>query len=582
MEFNSLPLEVHLEIFAYLSVREVMKVRRVCKQWNRLTNEVRFKRLSCLQKKIGERLTWHDFNFPSIRSFLDYANVCPKFSQLKYLDASLYPNYDQLEDAFDFLNSFRSLEHVRFSCSIDYPWEIDGEELEKKTFVVNLDNLRKAEFCIYFQPTWRDGNRIEPNWEDSKVSVLLDLPSLLKLTVGSWKNLTLKYPEKLRALCIYGLFTGGPDYSKFTSLSNIYTKGEDLRSISARFIESLPSLRELHLDYGWESNRRSVLPFSKATARIQIFYYGFEISLNQINLEGQQFPSSFYGPNEETTEFIVRNLHQSVDNNSFISGISYNPMARALDDTEMFIVVPQKFPKISDLRIHGDVADANRLLKFINRLQIGHLEFERASLPQWFFEKLAANGSFIRTLWFSTEPTMDILSDHFNFVFKMKNLRSFILDNCSLSLNFVVRLLKEQKSIGQICFNNPGIYWFLMELQDHMWEINLDVYGELVGRNEDERVNAEGDNGEEVDEDKPLYFRHKFSSEEVTELMDTLASRLNTDEGMCPRELLIQLRLHQLQIEEQTGRFWIRKYIYDHTHSICLTLEQMRQFNLLR
>src|SRR5699024_10711588 len=95
--------------------------------------------------------------------------------------------------------------------------------------------------------------------------------------------------------------------------------------------------------------------------------------------------------------------------------------------------------------------------------------------------------------------------------------------------------------------------------------------------------NVEEDD-EEIDENETnsLYFSHKFCDEEVTELMDTLASRLNTDEAVCPRELWIQLRLHQLQIEEQTGRFWIRKYIYDHTHSICLTLEQMRLFNLLR
>ena len=517
---------------------------------------------------------------------MDYAKADLKLSQVKYLQASLSSSYDQLEDAFDFLNLFRSLEDLKFDCFMGHPWGINREELKKKTLVVNLDRLRKATIHFYLQSTWRDGNLIESNWEDLKISVLLDLPSLLNLAVRSWEGVTLKQPEKLRTLAIYGLFKGGQDYSKFTSLSSICTIENDVRSISARFIESLPSLRELYLNYGWESNRISVLPSSKAIARI--FYYGFEISLNQINLEGQQFPSSFYGPSEETSEFIARNLHQSVDNNSFVTGFSYNPMARALDDTEMFIVVPQKFPKISRLRIIGAVDDANRLLKFIKHLPISSLEFEGASLPQWFFEKLAANCPLIRTLWLRAELTMDILSGDFELVFQMNNLRSVILESRSLSLNFVVRLLKERKSIRHASFSNRGTYWFSMALHDHMWEINLRVYGELAGRNEDDGINdggnnAEGD-GEEVDEDEAnsLYFRHKFSPDEVPELMDTLASRLNTDEGVCPRELLIQLRLHQLQIEEQTGRFWIRKYIYDHTHSICLTLEQMRLFNLLR
>ena len=558
MELNSLPLVAQLEVFAHLSVREVMKVRRVCKQWNRLINtEFRLQRLRCYQMRSGERSAWHEFNFHSIRSFLDYTSTDMKFSNVKSLQASLAPNYDQLEDALNFLNSFRSLEDVRFACSMDYRWEMN-RELEKKTLVVNLDRLRKAEFYLY----WGE----EANWE-AKISFLLDLPSLVQLTVNSWKGVTLKEPEKLRTLSIYGLFKRDQDYSKFTSLSNIYTTGSDVLSISARFIESLPSLRELHLEYGSNSNRPSVPPSSKTTARI--FYYGFEISLNQINqinLEAQQLPSNFHEPNEETTEFIARNLHQSVNDNSFIKAINYNAMARALDDSEMFIVVPRKFPKISYLYIHGAVADANRLLKFITHLSISYLDFERASLPQWFFEKLAANGSFIRTLLFDIEPTMDILSGDFDFVFKLENLQWFSLGNRSLPLNFVIRLLEELKSIEKVSFYHTETYWFMIALQDHMWEIQSCFYGE---HNRDEGVNDEFI-GFEVND---LHFRHKFSVEEVPELMGALASRLKADGVVYPRDLL--LCLHQLQLEEQTALFWMRKYIYDHTHSICLTLEQM-------
>ena len=576
MEFNSLPLDVHLEIFSYLSVREVMSIRRVCKQWNCLINEVRFKRLSCYQLRYGQVPSWHDFSFRSIRSFLDYANADAKFNQLKYLNASLCPNYAQLEDAFDFLNSFRSLEDVRFSCFMGYPWEINREEIEKKTLVLNLDRLKKADIYL----AWQLNNLREATWEHSKVSVLLDLPSLLELTVNSWKGFTLKYPEKLKTLANFGLFKQDQDYSKFTSLSSIYTIESDLRSISVSFIEKLPSLKELHLG-GWHgSNRRSVLPSSKATARI--FYYDFEISLNQINqinLDERQFPASFLSSREETTEFIARNLHQSLDNNSNVTGIDYNAMSRALDDTEMFIVVPQKFPKISRLYISGAVADANRLLKFINHLSISYLEFERASLPQWFFEKLAASGSFIQTLWFRSEPTMDILSGDFEFLFKFANLRSFVLQTRPLALNFIIRLFKELK-IRHVSFNHPGTYGFSMVLRDHMWKINSSVYGELAGGNDDEGV-IEGDHDEDdEDEGNSLNFWHKFPAEDTPKLMGAFTSLQKADGVVCPRELLF--RLQQLKLEGETSRFMMRKYIYDHTHSICLTLEQMmRLFNLI-
>ena len=551
MEFNSLPLEVHLEIFSYLPVRKVMEIRRVCKQWNRLIDaEFRFKRLRCCQSKY---LSSYDFNFISTRSFLDYLNAEPnKFSRVKYLDASLKLNNAKPEDAFDFLNWFRSVEELTFTCYLYAFSRRDRREIEKKTFVLSLKRLKKAKIWLYLEAL------------DSKYSVLLDLPSLLHLQINSWKDVTLKQPEKLKTLATNGLFEGGPDYSKFASLSNIYTGQKDLRSISARFIESLPSLKELHLDHGFCSFRLSAAPSSKTTARI--FYFGFEICLNQINSEDQQFPSNFYGPDEATTEFIVGNLHQSLDNNSFIEGIHFNPIARALDDTGLFMVVPQKFPKISHIRINGAVADANRLLKFINHLSISSLAFEGTPLPQWFFEKLTVNGLSIRSLRFHTEPTMDILSGGLDFVFKLNNIEYFTIYPCLLPLNFVARLLRELKWIRNLCFRQPGTYYFRVSKRRQMWEVALIVYGV------DDEDNIARD----------LRFFGRFSDEEVRKLMTTLASRLKADESVCPRKLFVLLRLHQLQLEEETARFMMRKYIYDHTYSICLSEQQMRLFNLRR
>lgn len=86
MEFNSLPREIHLEIFTYLPFEDVMKIRRTCKQWNRLVNsELKFKRLLYRHRP---------------RSFL-----VEQPPEVQYLKAFLRANYAQ-SDAFDFLNSF--------------------------------------------------------------------------------------------------------------------------------------------------------------------------------------------------------------------------------------------------------------------------------------------------------------------------------------------------------------------------------------------------------------------------------------------------------------------------------------------
>ena len=566
MEFNSMPIEVHLEIFSHLPVYEIKEIRRVCKQWNHLINcEFRFKQLSCYQ---SNHLSVCNFNFRSIRSFLDCTNAHAKFSRVKHLDAGLYPNYADLENAFDFLNWFRSVEELSFTYSLYALRRMDRAEIQKKAFVLSLAHLKKAKIWLYWQDV------------ESKFSVLLDLPSLLYLQIRSWKGVTLKHTEKLRILKVNRLFNEGPDYSKFISLSNIYTGGEDLRSISARFIKNLPSLRELHLDYNsyYHSDRRSVAASSKATARI--FYYLFEFTLNQINSEDQQFPSSFYRPDEATTEFIVGNLHQSLDNNSFVTSINYNSMARALDDTEMFIVVPQKFPWISHIRIHGAVADVNRLLKFIKHIPIRSLKFEGTPLPQRFFEKLAVNGSSIQSLWFHTQPTMDILTGDFDFVFKLNNIKYFSIDGCSLPLNFVVRLLRDLKGIEGVSFYQPRIYEFRLSQWEDKWEIELKVYNENNEDNED----GENEENEEDEDDRVGYlpFWYRFSAEKLLEMMATIARTQKADGFMCPRKLSVLLGVHKLKLEEETNRFMMRKYIYDHTHSICLSEEQMRLFNFGR
>ena len=516
MEFNLLPLEIQLEIFSYLPVREVMKIREVCKHWNSLINaEFKIKELKCYQLESPEnRPVGRDFYFLCIRSFLDYTRDNPMFSRVKYFGANLHPNYTQLDDAFDLLNSFRSLEETSFDCfkwSFNTNSDIDLEAIERKQFVVSLDRLKKARF-YFFLGTF-----------SSKISIVLDLPRLLNLKVRPLKEFTIKYPERLRTLATDGLFEAELDYSKFTSLAKIYTDTSDRPSITANFLEKLPSLRELYMDRSGDSlHLPEFPPFSTAAPRI--FYLGFEFSLNEFISENDQWPESI--DSSQGSTFIARNLHKSIDNNPLVFSIYYNEIAGELDDAEMFRVMPQKFSNIRYLHIIGAVTDPNRLLKFIGQFQVEEIQFERASLPQWFFEKLPEIGPFIENLEFGTEPTMDILSDDFDFmIFRLENLRILDFEDCPLSLDFVIKLLRELKSIHWIKFRQVGNYLFWLSLWDKC-EISLDVDGIRTKLN------------------------YEFSREEAADFVQFLGTQMKTyGLFVCPRRL--QALLRQLQIEKQ-------------------------------
>ena len=259
MEFNRLPLEVQVKTFSFLFASDVMKIRLVCKQWNNVIKcELKLKRLNCFQ--LGHNKPYdfrdrYDFYFEFIMVLLDYASKNAMFSRVKHLDALLQPTYADLENSFDFLNSFKSLKETWFTCNVyaQHPsWNFDELDVRTKTFSVNLADLEKANFGFY----WNS----EPDRDDEtgRVSfssaVMLNLPSLRYLAFGysgmrehdPLIPVTVGYPEKLKTFAAPDLFRKRTlDYSKFTNLQTIYTDLNNKRFVSGGFIEKLPGLKAL-------------------------------------------------------------------------------------------------------------------------------------------------------------------------------------------------------------------------------------------------------------------------------------------------------------------------------------------------
>ena len=272
----------------------------------------------------------------------------------------------------------------------------------------------------------------------------------------------------------------------------------------------------------------------------KIFYFGFEVSTREIESDGERWPDCFdYDRTEATGQFIARYLHRSVDNNPHIISIDYNTIAGQLDDTAMFDVIPRKFPKIDQLRISGTVADENRLLKFIDKLKVPGFDFVRTSLPQRFFEQLAENRPFISML-IMNEPTMSILSGDFDFALQFKNLYWLRLSDCPLALNFVVRALKELKSLVFFAIDKSGQdilsqnFFSLITSASNPDSVEITI--------EPPRLN-------------PLHPRKLIPKEEILDLMTALARQV--EDPVSAEEL--HVLLGRLEFEKENALGCMRK-----------------------
>ena len=560
MEFNLLPLEVRLGIFSYLPVPEVMKIRLVCKQWKHLINsEFKFQQLLCRQQNVYSRhlKSPSDFRFASAGPFLTYASNDRKFRRIKYLLADLRLSPTEVNDAFEFLNSFKSLRKAMFSCDVQKNANERNERGPMNQLVVNLDHLEMLDFQLNIDPP---------------VSVLLSLPSLHYLGLTTFRAVTVGHPDKLRTLLAERFIQEGPDYSTFTSLTKIYASLHDVRLISASFIVRVPSLREIHLkdDYDFECFRsfggdkeEPSLPSDQEKARI--FYFGVEISLDELNSEAEHLHEfRQWAPGVLTTELIVRNRHTSVDSNQLVTSIYYNSVADQLNDEQMFGVMFQKFPNIRDIKIRGNVADENRLLKFLGHFEVRRLLFMRTSLSRSFFDKLAKICPLIQLLSVHKQSSMDILSGDLDFIFKFENVGWLYLYGFQLSLNFVTRLLKGLKSIVVIRFNE-------YREDRERYNFELSAGGGL-------RLSVDGSHFKPLDRDRNWKSSQERDwTKSLLKFVNDLNNRLKVDGYVCPKKLLTILR--QIDIEEQNCLFMMRQYVYEQRHSIGMPKELMRLLN---
>lgn len=556
MEFNFLQPGIQLKIFSHLSVCEVMKSRLVCRQWASLINsEFKFKQLRCMQLScLRKWLTVNDFYLKStrcVKSLLDFLSNDAKFSRVKFLFVTLSVKYDEVANVYDLLNSFKCLEELKFRCEIHDAKSYNPDELQKKQFFVSLDRLKTA--SISFE-------------QNLKISVVLNLPSLLHLNIDSLRETTIGHPQKLRTLSTRNVFDQEPvmNYTQFTSLTIIYTEATHVRSIRIGFFDNIPNLQELHFTHSYFIPCYSVLKLNlpeatEGTAKLRIYYLGFELALNQIHrmiLQGDHFPEAFarYDSGEMSTTFAIQNLHRSIDNNPYIESIGgyihCGELIRQLDDARVSEALFQKkFSKVFHLRLNGNV-DGHRILNFIDKLKIKELSLERCDLSQPFFQKLAKIQPSIMQLTIRPELTTnyDIVSEYtdlaLDFVCKLRHLHCLYFFDCRLPLTLLTSLVKAKKFIPFIQFKDFHVF----------------------------------SKGKTIDSLECFSLGNYQIPGNVLSFLDALRREFEPGEFLCYKKLWHLL--NHLKFEKESHLFMMRKEIYDQTHSICLSKEQARWLNI--
>ena len=431
---NELPPCLLVSIFSYLSIGEVIRLKLVCKAWRETSAFVRFKSLSFYRYDFEDMDRYSYLKKPFPENFDLYVNDFEKFfrstgpmvSGVKRLVFALFAHpvncgNNRLEN---FLNRFRMLEELELNVLGFDHFPVGAYP----TFSLELKRLRKLEI----------------HYEDRIIE--LNCPELSYLDIDRlWlENCRIRYPEKLRTLVLKDPSREN-DYRKFVNLKNLVLDlgyrndhvNEFTRALLARIPESLRRLILFGPVYfnGFYSKRlnledhlRRSYAIDQEISSLKIFLNGIDRSNQLQNNEGA--PLWFH---LEISEFISANLSNSVDENICLNFnlIDYNMLERQLSTFDPFYKKLYPDYGFSSITIYESVADEDRLLKFLKRMEPCYLELENNIFPLPFFDRLAKiklEGLHFNASHLGSDPGA------LDFLLRMSGLESVNVQYCSLAL----------------------------------------------------------------------------------------------------------------------------------------------------
>ena len=485
-QLNELPPCLLLEIFSYLSIGEVIRLKLVCKAWQEISCYVRLKSLSIfyLDSKINQDEYYLRY-YKRYNNFDLYVNDFEKFiksthsllSDLRRLVCWFAHSANNGGRIQDFLNRFRRLEELEIKVRY-YDWEHPSH------FTLEFERLRKL--FIHCER----GETFE-----------LNCPELSYLDVMSLSDCCISCPEKLRTLVLQNPFEENSQIKKSVNdliekcvnLKNliVFLCNRDPNEIPHTFFERLSkSLQKLIFfesnffkkrfsnEYNLENCFRSQYRIDQEdSSGLRVFYLGVEVALSRFTSHKKE-PVPKGGWDEKFPNFLVTNLTNSVDANVCLDYISYDAFERLLPTFDpLYEKIYSTHPNchISLLKM---VIDQERLLEFIQKARPRELSLcNEASFSRPFFDRLAEIcSSYIKEIFFDATNLGSELGA-LDFLLEMTELERITIIDSQLDviprLDFIIAIFEKIENLDSFEFYG----WFLISPS-----VNLTLFHYVPGK----------------------------------------------------------------------------------------------------
>lgn len=415
---GDLPLEMLCEVLKQLCLADLIRCKRVCKDWNSLVSTgIKLSRL-VVDRKRNERIRWHYDNRPVIALELCEPNL--------FLAKRNQP-------------ILLSLKSLKIYCEID---EFNQNDLNRFTNLLNLEitqdqasdlslSLPKLEFlCLELC-----------NHYDFEIAI--DCPSLRTLRCEDDEFLYLmkmKHPESVVELKTKH---SESNLAQFTNLQRLITNDhEHFEGI----LQELPGLREIRFDGEIESLisefestdltgqlkelLRGFLSVKRSLKRkhLEVYFGGLHVtdeSIERIDLNER--PDE---PEISNEHFYMKNYEHLQERIGFVNEVNYTRLMSLVDEVPADYL--HKFPGIYSVTVDGAIRNEDHLLGFLRRLDdFDYLRLKNVSnLSQAFAERLPEACA---NLWnFELSDSLDLELDY-SFVRRFQKL-AFITLQQELSL----------------------------------------------------------------------------------------------------------------------------------------------------
>lgn len=448
---ETLPPELHLMIFQFLSIPDTIRLRLVSKNWNRLLN--------CLKH---ESLVVFDRDSDGITDYLDSEEL-PDDLEFQPADSVVCRDENRLltTPLSAMFQSVRKLKTTFYSQKI----------LQMNTFYNQFRELEELN-CFHYS-TWWDSMTIILNLPRLNKLIVrkgdgshfdLRTPCLTHIEMIAFSECDLYYPEKLKRLEANLYEYRQIDFAKLTNLEILVVNGYDPSFITNSFLAQMKSLKEVHFKPTSTWQTRETMNLNYRRNDLKLYQLGFDID-KPIEVPEEYSP---HGAVEDETRMISRNYELTAEIVYNWVWIEYNLLIETGPKMGFFT----KFPRLAFLKVNGSVGDEGALLEFLMETK-PPFEMENHLLSQTFLNQMASQCDFIRVIILKN-LLLDLNGSEIQFIFKMQNLARIQIIPLQISLEFVIKAFECLEHLTKIHWSNDDYLYGGYHFSTYSLSLGLD------------------------------------------------------------------------------------------------------------